>query len=56
MGDVISDSTPLAMWIDGGGGCGCECVAEEKDRIEAGGEAGYALMLRALAWNWRQGP
>ena len=56
MGDTASDSTPLAMWIDGDGDCGWQCVAEKKDRIEAGGEAGYALMLRVLGRNRRLGP
>jgi hypothetical protein len=55
MGDVTSSSTPLAMWMDGASG-GWECVVDEKDRTDEGGEAGYALMLRVLAWNWRPGP
>lgn len=53
MGDVASDSTPLAMWMDGASGeCG---LVEEKDRMEEGGEAGYALRLRELGWS-RPGP
>jgi hypothetical protein len=46
IGDVDSDSTPLAMANDGD--VGWQCEADENERIDEGGEAGYALTLRVL--------